>query len=102
MGEERAAGPNARTRIAMAESSEVRFIGTKTSPQGLADAKLVRFRSCRPISAYGRNPLVSKSMIAMLSEWFERQKRVLPWRDEPSLYRVWISEIMLQQTQVVT
>jgi A/G-specific adenine glycosylase len=37
-----------------------------------------------------------------LSAWFERQKRVLPWRDDPSLYRVWVSEIMLQQTQVVT
>lgn len=37
-----------------------------------------------------------------LGDWFERQKRVLPWRDDPSLYRVWISEIMLQQTQVVT
>ncbi len=37
-----------------------------------------------------------------LAHWFERQKRVLPWRSEPTLYRVWISEIMLQQTQVVT
>ena len=37
-----------------------------------------------------------------LVEWFERQKRVLPWRDDPSIYRVWVSEIMLQQTQVVT
>lgn len=37
-----------------------------------------------------------------LASWFERQKRVLPWRSDPSLYRVWISEIMLQQTQVVT
>lgn len=37
-----------------------------------------------------------------LAEWFERQKRVLPWREDPSLYRVWVSEIMLQQTQVVT
>jgi A/G-specific adenine glycosylase len=40
--------------------------------------------------------------LKQLGAWFERQKRVLPWRDEPSLYRVWISEIMLQQTQVVT
>ncbi len=31
-----------------------------------------------------------------------RQKRVLPWREAPTLYRVWISEIMLQQTQVAT
>ena len=37
-----------------------------------------------------------------LGLWFERQKRVLPWRTEPTPYRVWISEIMLQQTQVVT
>ena len=37
-----------------------------------------------------------------LSAWFDRKKRILPWRDEPTLYRVWISEIMLQQTQVVT
>src|SRR5476651_1321724 len=37
-----------------------------------------------------------------LARWFERQKRVLPWRDSPTLYRVWISEIMLQQTQVAT
>jgi A/G-specific adenine glycosylase len=35
-----------------------------------------------------------------LAGWFERQKRSLPWRDDPSLYRVWISEIMLQQTTV--
>jgi A/G-specific adenine glycosylase len=40
--------------------------------------------------------------LSELGAWFERQKRVLPWRDEPTLYRVWISEIMLQQTQVIT
>ena len=40
--------------------------------------------------------------VAQLDRWFERQKRVLPWREDPSLYRVWISEIMLQQTQVIT
>jgi A/G-specific adenine glycosylase len=37
-----------------------------------------------------------------LEEWFEKQKRILPWRDNPSTYRVWVSEIMLQQTQVTT
>src|SRR4051794_6546789 len=37
-----------------------------------------------------------------LEKWFQKQKRVLPWRDQPTVYRVWISEIMLQQTQVVT
>jgi A/G-specific adenine glycosylase len=37
-----------------------------------------------------------------LLDWFEREKRVLPWRTEPSPYRVWIAEIMLQQTRVET
>jgi len=52
-----------------------------------------------------RNPRESEVWLGRLrsvSDWFERQKRVLPWRDEPTPYRVWISEIMLQQTQVVT
>jgi A/G-specific adenine glycosylase len=35
--------------------------------------------------------------------WFERNGRKdLPWQREPTLYRVWVSEIMLQQTQVAT
>jgi A/G-specific adenine glycosylase len=37
-----------------------------------------------------------------LETWFESQKRILPWRDRPTVYRVWVSEIMLQQTQVIT
>lgn len=34
--------------------------------------------------------------------WYRRHARDLPWRDSPSLYTVWVSEIMLQQTQVET
>jgi len=37
-----------------------------------------------------------------LVAWFHLRKRSLPWRDEPAPYRVWVSEIMLQQTQVET
>lgn len=32
--------------------------------------------------------------------WFDSHKRVLPWRENPTPYRVWVSEIMLQQTRV--
>jgi A/G-specific adenine glycosylase len=35
-----------------------------------------------------------------LRHWFSNQKRDLPWRDTPTPYAVFISEIMLQQTQV--
>ena len=35
-----------------------------------------------------------------LLAWYPTVARVLPWRTEPTPYRVWISEIMLQQTRV--
>lgn len=35
-----------------------------------------------------------------LLEWYDSHARVLPWREAPTGYRVWISEIMLQQTRV--
>lgn len=34
--------------------------------------------------------------------WYQHQGRSLPWRGEADPYRIWISEIMLQQTQVKT
>lgn len=38
-----------------------------------------------------------------LLAWFDRHGRKdLPWQQEPTPYRVWVSEIMLQQTQVAT
>ena len=32
--------------------------------------------------------------------WYESNKRELPWRDTPSPYFVWLSEVILQQTRV--
>ena len=32
--------------------------------------------------------------------WFEEEQRDLPWRKNKDPYRVWVSEIMLQQTRV--
>lgn len=37
-----------------------------------------------------------------LTEWFEANRRDLPWRRDRDPYKVWVSEIMLQQTQVDT
>lgn len=37
-----------------------------------------------------------------LSTWFKKNQRPMPWRDRPSPYNTWVSEIMLQQTQVIT
>lgn len=35
-------------------------------------------------------------------QWYEQEKRNLPWRYNQDPYRIWISEIMLQQTRVDT
>ena len=35
-----------------------------------------------------------------LLQWYDGCARVLPWRDAPTAYHVWLSEIMLQQTRV--
>lgn len=34
--------------------------------------------------------------------WYKGHRREMPWREDPSPYRIWISEIMLQQTRVDT
>ena len=36
----------------------------------------------------------------VLDAWYQTSRRVLPWREQPEPYRVWVSEIMLQQTRV--
>lgn len=40
------------------------------------------------------------SIVEPLLVWYGRHARVLPWREQPTPYRVWVSEIMLQQTRV--
>lgn len=37
-----------------------------------------------------------------LITWFEREQRILPWREDQDPYKVWVSEVMLQQTRVET
>lgn len=41
-----------------------------------------------------------ESLPPLLLEWYGRCARILPWRSEPTPYRVWVSEVMLQQTRV--
>lgn len=41
-----------------------------------------------------------EQLVEPLLEWFYKNARKLPWREEPTPYRVWVSEIMLQQTRV--
>ena len=47
------------------------------------------------------NPLPA-NLPGLLLSWYDQNRRILPWREDPTPYHVWISEIMLQQTRVET
>ena len=42
------------------------------------------------------------ALVAALLDWFAANARDLPWRRTRDPYAIWVSEIMLQQTQVKT
>lgn len=43
-----------------------------------------------------------RNLVPEILAWFKKNKRDMPWRRTKDPYRIWISEIMLQQTQVKT
>ena len=49
---------------------------------------------------------MTTALTAALLAWYDRHRRVMPWRaaagELPDPYRVWLAEIMLQQTTVAT
>ena len=46
------------------------------------------------------NEIHIENLIAPLLVWYAKNKRSLPWRGIDDPYRIWVSEIMLQQTRV--
>ncbi|MGD2104712.1 MAG: A/G-specific adenine glycosylase, partial [Anaerolineae bacterium] len=48
------------------------------------------------------NPEARSEAADKLLQWFDRNARDMPWRRNRTPYRTWISEVMLQQTQVDT
>ena len=46
------------------------------------------------------NEKLLRDCAARLIPWYRQMRRELPWRDHPTPYQVWISEIMLQQTRI--
>jgi A/G-specific adenine glycosylase len=44
--------------------------------------------------------LPTRRLVSCIETWFRQHQRTLPWRDGYDPYRVWISEVMLQQTRV--
>ena len=55
-----------------------------------------------PVHAAGIEPDQAASVRQDLLEWYGKQRRSLPWRATRDPYCIWVSEVMLQQTQVAT
>lgn len=45
------------------------------------------------------NELLSRAIPPLIA-WYRENKKSMPWREDPTPYHVWISEIMLQQTRI--
>ncbi len=63
------------------------------------DVEPDRIEIAREVEVILENPELHE-MAESLIKWYHKNKRDLPWRDKPDAYRVWVSEIMLQQTRV--
>ena len=44
--------------------------------------------------------MLNSLFYSRLYEWYEINHRVLPWRETDDPYRIWLSEVILQQTRV--
>ena len=53
-----------------------------------------------PTSRSGRRRQVDTERAARLLAWFDSNRRPLPWRRDRDPYRIWVAEVMLQQTRV--
>ena len=47
-----------------------------------------------------QNPVAERAMVDAILPWYRQNRRMLPWRIGRDPYRIWISEIMLQQTRI--
>jgi A/G-specific adenine glycosylase len=71
-------------------------------PQRVVDSRRSKRRhGAKEASPTGNAPpLLSRDVALALEGWFSHARRDLPWRSNRTAYRVWLSEVMLQQTQV--
>jgi A/G-specific adenine glycosylase len=66
---------------------------------GLGSQLDARLGEAEPVNAAAG---LRRWAVSRLLSWFEKHRRDLPWRRNRDPYRIWVSEVMLQQTQAVT
>ncbi len=89
--------PNWRTQPEFGEALlEARKAGVKILAMDcLVTENSMELRNPLPVYLLGEDRIPE-----LILEWYDRGRRILPWRESPSPYHVWLSEIMLQQTRV--
>lgn len=91
--------PNRDTHLAFAEAL------VKASKEGVnvlayeCEVTKDAIEITKPVPVVLENPELF-ALREPIVEWFQKEKRDLPWRKHVNAYRVWVSEIMLQQTRV--
>ena len=92
-------------RVRECESAKDGLLGRSTTRPTFSLAKKISSTTLAPVA----DPLTREALAelrARLLAWYAENRRDLPWRaspgQEPDPYRVWLSEVMLQQTRVDT
>ena len=109
------AGYQAYIMLVVQMSGVKYFMPNRETQPEFADALLLARKTGVKIIAYdclvtedgmeiGKEIPVRLSPLDFIGEpllaWYDTGRRILPWREEPTPYHVWVSEIMLQQTRV--
>ena len=96
-GEQKVTAQNADTENMEIQNMETQNMETQNiKTQNMkTQATGTNHRNFRQISTQKLTQIVDP-----LLAWFDRNARILPWRENPLPYNVWVSEIMLQQTRV--
>ena len=91
--------PNQKTQPEFAEAlKRAKAAGVKILAYDCEVSK-DKIRICDPVDVVLESPQM-KETVPLIVEWYRKNRRDLPWRKNINAYRVWISEIMLQQTRV--
>ena len=91
--------PNQKTQPEFAEAlKRAKAAGVKILAYDCEVSK-DEIRICDPVDVVLESPQM-KETVPLIVEWYRKNRRDLPWRKNINAYRVWISEIMLQQTRV--
>src|SRR3972149_9337276 len=70
---------------------------------GILASELIHWHSMSPFSPFNdKISLMEHDIAKRLLRWYRKEGRDLPWRRTSDPYAIWVSEIMLQQTQVAT